>query len=131
MEQNAGKGRSPRDLLRNALGFIASGFLLAQSSLTLNNSQLNITSSNANGRSIGAIQIVDNASNSSINNSNITVNLTGPGEALGLGVANIPSAIEMNGGSLTVSGNTAALTTGPNISFSGVACMLNGIVASC
>ncbi len=110
------------------------GISLSNSTSNINNSQIFATApGSASGNVIG-INALNNSTISSINGSTITTNLTGvQGSSIGLNTDGSAATQQMTGGNLSVSGTgaTTVLTQGPNITLSGVTCLLNGVPTAC
>ena len=114
-------------------GFAITGIVLnGDSNAAINDSQLNVFGSNTVSEISGILATENSIVN--INGSNITVRYTSapPSKATGLETIDNFAQIQMNGGSLSVSGdNTSVLTLGSNISLNLVSCMLNGTLIGC
>ena len=117
-------------IVANGMDSSVSGFDLQGSQLQFNNSQL-LVLGDVTDEAIGIF--ADGLSTASINNSNLTIrNIQVPTPSSALGLETTNSQIQMNGGSLSVTGdNTSELTSGTNIVLNGVACTLNATSLIC
>jgi hypothetical protein len=104
--------------------------VLTNSNLTLSNSQLNVN--NTSPTSVNAMLVAAD-STALINGSSIVLTNSYPGQTAFALRATNTGTIEMNNGSLSVSGNSFSgfIQGGPNIVLKDVSCRLNGTAVSC
>ncbi len=113
------------DATQTVLGFR----VLTNSNLELIDSQLMVN--NISPTAVNAMLVATNSS-VLIKGSNVSLVNSFLGQTAAGFRTTSTGEVEMNAGSLTVSGNSfSTLTQGPNITFSGVSCALNGTVVSC